>query len=126
MKARELKEWAERAPPGTMVPAERIAEMLAEIEDPEPKRNGSSVFLTPETYAAQVLGGARSGKTVARWCKERKIPPTHCRQLPHGDWLVRADAQPPTAGSATPPRPAGRDGDVSLRQLVRRSGGRPR
>lgn len=129
MKARELREWASRAPPDAVIslPAKAIVDALSDIDGPgavlgpenEEGVGSGSVFLTTEAYARRVLGGARTGKTIARWCKEGKIAP--CRQLPNGDWLVAATAPPPTNGDAvSKPEPAGRDGALSLRELARR------
>lgn len=118
MGARELKEWAAKAPPGTMVPAEQIVAWLEDVDE-APVDAGASEFLRADEWARRKLGGARSAKTVARWCRTHQIAGAY--QLPDGTWMVPWAATPPTKKSEpSKPEPLGRDGVVPLRELVRR------
>jgi hypothetical protein len=117
MRPQELVEWAKLAPSGTMVPASVLAELEINGEPPEPTDRPSG-FLSARAWAEQVLHGARTPKTVARWCREGKID--GARHLPDGTWLVPADAVPPAPKPRDKPQPRGRDGHVRLRDIPSR------
>lgn len=123
MNARELREWARAAPPGTLIPAERVAQALEGIEEAPVKPAGASDYVTTTDYARNRCGGAVTPKTVAKWCRKRKIH--GAQQLPNGEWLVPVWADPPRRSNTNPaadrPRPAGRDGVIPLREVVRRT-----
>jgi hypothetical protein len=52
-------------------------------------------WLTTVQYAREILGGARSVKTIARWCRQGMFAEGQVRRLPNGDWIIHEDADPP-------------------------------
>jgi hypothetical protein len=117
MSARELKRWAAAAPPGTMVPAERIAELLDDVNEAPDLLAGAVRYLPHERWAEEILGGAVKADTVAKWCRQGKI--AGVRQLPDGTWIIPIDAEPPSRERAGRPLSA-RETGKGLVDLTRR------
>ncbi len=81
----------------------------------QPGNGNEARFISTADYAKRTLGGTRSAKTVATWCREGKLP--GAKQITKGTWLVPCNARPPEA----PPQPPwGDTRGTDLRGLVRR------
>ncbi len=74
----ELRRWAARAPPGTLIPADSLAAMLADVEDGEDRLGD----LTVQEAAAELR---RAPSTVRGWCIDGRL---RAYKLNHREWRV--------------------------------------
>lgn len=74
----ELRRWAARAPPGTLIPADSLAAMLADVEAGDDRLGD----LTVEQVAAEL---GRSPSTIRGWCIDGRL---HAYKLNHREWRV--------------------------------------
>lgn len=94
---------------------EAVRENLEAATVEQPGNGNEARFISTADYAKRTLGGTRSAKTVATWCREGKLP--GAKQITKGTWLVPCNARPPEA----PPQPPWRGTrGTDLRGLVRR------
>lgn len=78
MTVEELRRWAARAPPGTLIPADSLASMLADVEDGDDRLGD----LTVEQVAAEL---GRSPSTIRGWCIDGRL---RAYKLNHREWRV--------------------------------------